>query len=352
MKFTRRDFLKCSSVPITLAIAGCSEEGEVNNPGNDDDSEPETDPIQTDSPTTETTTQRRTTTDQPQSVAQLGETLVYTEGQKRLAFTVKQALLRDAIVSSRSGRLYSTAPENSGFTYLTMQIEAENQGEERVSTPGNIVFTLNGTQYESTITSLQGDRYQPYNEIVPGSTSSGWLTFAVPPDESEGRFIVDFATFGEPVTGEWIVDIGEIQREAYDYTDQDLGDSITFGRNSVKYEFAAVEYEETRSYTYTSNGYQFNQEAGQGNKYVLLTVRGENTGDSVVYLPSTFDMSIITGSSQYDAEYYRGDQGYEGGEVSTGIERSGVVQFEVPQEASEYEFQVNLTQDISASWNF
>jgi hypothetical protein len=350
MRLNRRQLLRYTSLLGAGAVAGCASDEEVstpipdNEPREQQDNPPEQNtPAQ--QPETETTTEGS-----QRETAQLGETLVYTSGQsEQLAFAIASARLQDAIISASSGSLLSRVPEQSSYSFLLADVQLANEGEEPIYPPTSVSFVAGGQQYEQTY--LAGDSsYPPSNEILPGSSVSGRIAFAVPPSDAEGRIVVNFSRIGDAVTGEWVVNLGEIERTQYNYSGNSEGDFIEFGTESTRYQIAVADVTETRQYSHSSNGYQFTEEASQGNKFVLIEVFARNTGETPVRIPGRFDMSLITGSSQFDGGYYSGSQPYEGGQISTGIERSGVVQFEVPQSASEYQLQVDLTRDITASW--
>lgn len=362
MDTNRRRFLRYSSLVGVGVVAGCAGDDQVSSPSPDDESAEQDDTSnQVDTPTpstetqarTETETQTRTETEterSQQAVAQLGETLVYTEGQgKELAFTITSARLQDAIISASSGTLLSTAPDRPDRSYLIANVRLENVGEEPIFPPTSVSFTANSQQYKQSYVTTQRS-YPPTDELLPGSNISGQISFVVPPSESEGRIVVDFSNFGEAVTGEWVFELGGIERIQYDYTGNSEGESIEFGTKSTRYQMAVTDVTETQRYSYTSGGYESEQEASQGNKFILVDIFAQNIGETSVRVPDTFDMSLITGSSQVDTGIYLGQQVYSGGEISPDIERNGLVQFEVPESASENQLQVNLTQDITASW--
>jgi len=364
MQSDRRSFLRYCSAGVAAVIAGCNEQGEVTNPTETDLVSPTSgtrsqgvrstpQPTETDSPMpTATATPTVTGTSTPQdTVAQLGETLFYTRGDEELAFTVSQASLHDVFNQSRSGTLYSFVPENEDHVFLRMLIEVENKGDERVITPGELVFVMGGTQHEITFRGTSEGRYQPNNELVPDTSTSGWLHFSIPPSGEVGRLIVDFNRFGEAVTGEWVIDSGDLDRATHDYTEMEVGQQVPFGTDSTNYQVGVTDIEETLSYTYTSNGYDFEATADEGNKFVLVSVRAENTGETDASLPSTVDMSLVSGSTQTDESYYRASPAYEGGEVAPGVERQGSIEFEVPETASNYTLRMDLTRHITATWD-
>lgn len=359
MDSKRREFLGLITVGGVLSISGCAgDDGEVSDPSdeqsepasgsdNDSDTGSESDADSDPDPDSDSDSGSDSSDD---NVAELGETLVYTNDDQQLAFKVAEASLHDAIVTSYSSTLSSTVPENPDYTFLDLLIEVENQGSEEISTPGELTFTLNGTQYERTFTGIIDNSYEEYNDILPDNHYSGRILFPIPPNNGEGRLVVNFSNWGDAVTGEWIINLGDINRQRHDYTGNQPGDMITFGTDQRQYQIGAIDSEEAQSYTYTSNGYEFKEEASEGNKFVLVTVGAENTGDSAVFLPSVSDLSIRTDSSQHDTATYFGSDAYEGGDVSAGVQREGIVLFEVPESLSGYSLQVDLTLDLTGTW--
>ena len=100
----------------------------------------------------------------------------------------------------------------------------------------------------------------------------------------------------------------------------------------------------------SSGSYEYDDEAAAGSKFILVTISAENVGSERVAVPSTWDMSLITGDSQYGEGYYSGGDEYRGGGISPGMVREGVVLSEVDESASSYELRIELTGGITASW--
>ena len=350
MKFTRRDLLKFSSVGIVAGLAGCGEDAEVVTENQDDNSGNE-DGQNGNSDNSQNPDQQ---TDQQSTTFEFGETAVYTSGDaSELAITPTQAQLRDSLIYTTSNSVFSEVPDSSEQAYLTIQVEAENRGSESVRTPSSVVFTHDGSQYDVTYTQkYSNSTFVNYSEIQPGAATTGWVVFMIQPNDSEGRLIAEFTAFEDAPVAEWTVDVGGLDQITRDYSGLSAGETATIGTGTTQYSTTAVSAAETQSYTYGSGQFDYEQTPAEGNKYVFVTVRAENTGQSMVRVPTTYDLSLISGSSQYSSGLYRGDQTvYEGGEISPGITREGIIQFEVPESASSYQLQANLTREISAMWD-
>jgi|GEM_PF-2254646 hypothetical protein len=344
MALDRRTILAVLSSGVAASIAGCSDDGTVGTPNDDDDDDEE------DSNGTEQSSE----TDD--SGFELGETAVYRNDQEELSFTPMSARLRDLLVytGSYSNSLSTEAPEQAGHTFLTIEVEAENTGNEPLSLPGDPVLVLDGTQYETTYTgAYSGTGYDQYREIQTGVSVSGWLVYEIEPSESAARLIANFDEFSDSTTAEWGIDLGSLDRETWEYENLSMGDQAEFGIEDQRFTIGPTAIRETQSYTYTysSGGYEYEDEAATGSKFVLVTIAAENVGSQQVDVPDTYDMSLIAGNSQYSAGYYSGQGGYEGGEIAAGIVRDGLVVFEVDESASSYELQIELTNDITASWS-
>jgi hypothetical protein len=329
MNYSRRKFIGVTGVVIGVPISGCSEDtdGDVVTPtdGQDDGDAPSSDGVN------------------------VGETLLYQQDGKKLAFTIKSAELRDHLIYTQSNYIYSEVPETQDHTFLLLRTKVENTGESPVSTPDGLTLVIDGSQYETAGAYSFEPRYDGYNELLPGASTEGWIIFPVPPVDSQARFSVDFSSFGESNTGTWLISLSELERIQYDYSGNELGEKISFGTDQTMYDIGAIEVNETQSYESESGDYII--DSGDGKKYVLVNCEAKNTGENTVSVPDRFSMSLLTDSKQFDAGGYRGSDAYEGGEISSGIQRSGIVQFEVPQSTSSYTLQVNLTDNINATWN-
>lgn len=83
------------------------------------------------------------------------------------------------------------------------------------------------------------------------------------------------------------------------------------------------------NYTYSSSGFEYTQEPKNG-KFLFVTFHAKNTSGQPEFLPLQSDVSLLYDSSQYDAQIYYGDGGYEGGKVQAGVVREGVLVYDVP----------------------
>lgn len=338
MEFSRRRLLLLSSAGVA-GLAGCSETS-VNSPDGQDgtnggsDGDSESGGTQGGS-------------------FELGQTAEFTVGEDTaIDFTPTRAILHEAFVYSTSGSLFSEVPERSGRLFLTIEIKAKNTGSESFRPPSTIVFTSGGTQYDLTYTSAYSESsFAQYSEIQPGASRTGWVVFEIPSSATKGSLIAEFQTVTGSATGKWSVDLSDADKKILDIEELSSGESASIGTETTSYSMSALSVEETQSYDYSIDEYSYTEEAGDGKKFILVTVQSENTGERTVSVPSTYGMSLISDGSQYDAGRYRDDDdAYEGGEISSGITRRGIVQFEVPESASSYTLQADLTQDLKATW--
>jgi len=330
----RREYLAAIGVTSSLSLAGCTD-SEISTP---DEEEPNQ--------------QQQEGSDSVTQFDGLNETAVYTEGEDgRLEITPIEARMRDYIISARSGRLSTSGPDNPDHTILMIGMAVENTGSSPVNAPGEAYFVLNGQQYDPSYITGAENPYDNYQEVQPGSSSTGWIDFEIPPADDEGRLILRTSSFRDAPTAEWTIDLGTIERTTFDYTGNEVGGWVEWGTDQTNYRVGVTDVEWSNGYTYSREGYEFEETPSAGNVFALVDMNVENTGDTQVSIPSTFEMSVIAGNSQVDAGRYPGDDAYESGTISTGITREGIVPFEVPQSASDYTLQINLTDDVRATWN-
>lgn len=283
----------------------------------------------------------------------LNETAVFSEGADgRLEFTPVVARMQDYIVSATSGRLSTAGPENAGHTILLIGVVVENTGSVPVNAPGETYFVLDGQQYESSYITGAENRYDDYHEVQPDSWTSGWIRFEIPPSDDDGRLIVRASSFREFHRAAWTVDLSSLERTTFDYTGNEPGERVEWGTENTNYRIGVTDAERSSGYAYSINGYSFEETPSPENVFALVGVSVENTGQTQVNIPSRYDMSLIADSFQIDAERYSGDDAYEGGTISPGLTREGIVQFEVPKPASDCTFQITLTDNLRATWEF
>jgi len=327
----RRRYLTGITTTAALGLAGCSSDTSVSNP----------DESGTD------------TGDRSAGTFSLNETAIFRSGDgEELSYTPVGARVDDVLLYQSGSSIYSTSPDSSDRVYLSVEIEAENTGSESVDLPQSPTVQLSGTQYESTTTRAYGENeYDPYQEVRPGATTGGWIVYPIEYAESTAKLSADFQSFSDVATAEWEFEVSDLVRRTYDRTGLNLREAAEISTGDHGYLVMPTEVEETQSYEYGSS-YTFTEEAGTGNKFVLVTLQSENTGEGTISIPTSRDISLRAGSSQYEAENYRKDnEEYDGGDIAPGIVREGVVQFEVDESVSAYELQVRLTDDITATWN-
>jgi len=123
-------------------------------------------------------------------------------------------------------------------------------------------------------------------------------------------------------------------------------------------EVTVTEIRLTARYQYEDyDGDTVAKEAPDGSQWALVTLRAENTGDGGADLPSTFDVNIIAGQSQYEEAYIDKDENqYDGGEVQPGIVREGWIAYELPDDIATGDVEVVWTGlpnggEITAIWS-
>lgn len=90
----------------------------------------------------------------------------------------------------------------------------------------------------------------------------------------------------------------------------------------------------------------------EGNQWCFVYVDAKNESDSSAWLPSAYDINVISGNSQYDSQtlYYDptdlSEDRYEGGEVEGGISRMGWVAYQIPEDLSVDDLKVVWSDDV------
>lgn len=347
MQHTRRKLLSSGLTLAVAGIAGCADEGEVETPTEE--------PVQEDSSESDGSEAELTPTATPTpetQVVPLGETLVYSGEDAQLAITAETAMMEDVLVDSTQNVLSTRQPESPDNTFLLVKFRAENQGSNPITLPGRSAFLFQNTQYDMRAPAAGYKAYQGYQEVQPGTSIEGWLRAEIPPVEGTGEVVLQFESIQDnPPTARWKINLTDIERTTYDFQDLEVGTQVKFGTEQTRYAVAVTGTEETTSYSYETGGFEYTEEPGSGNKFVLTEIQAENVGETPVTIPGPFEMSLIAGSTQVDAVRYRAESNvYEGGEIAPGVKRSGLVQFEVPESASSYRININLTRHVAASW--
>lgn len=131
-----------------------------------------------------------------------------------------------------------------------------------------------------------------------------------------------------------------------------FGESFTNG-DQVK--VTVTNLEAKAKYHWSSNGYTYTETPENG-QYIFAHVKAHNNAGKPIRIPTKYDFAIVANHSQYDATYYQGTDGYEGGKVQADIIREGVVVFDVPESVSPQSAQfvysdTTLNGDIAVYWS-
>ena len=105
------------------------------------------------------------------------------------------------------------------------------------------------------------------------------------------------------------------------------------------------------SYTYEDwDGSNSEEYPDDGNQWLFVDVTVLNGANESQFIPTPRDVNVLIGNQQYDFEWTGTlsdatdlPDEYEGGEVEAGIERSGIIMYEVPADATE--------DDVVVSWS-
>gem|GEM_PF-5864723 len=109
-----------------------------------------------------------------------------------------------------------------------------------------------------------------------------------------------------------------------------FGESFTTGDNVT---LSVTGLDAKDKYHWSSNGYTYTEEPENG-QYIFAHVKAHNNAGKPVRIPTIYNFALVADHSQYDATYYQGNDGYEGGNVQADIVREGVVVFDVPKSVS------------------
>lgn len=92
-----------------------------------------------------------------------------------------------------------------------------------------------------------------------------------------------------------------------------------------------VEFNDTLAYT--SNGYEYELTPDSGNQFLRVYINVENQSGQPYYVSNYTAFAVVSGNSQYDAQFETRIEGYyEGGQIQPGVVRDGWLLFEVPDD--------------------
>jgi len=327
--------MQLTATGLLTAAAGCS--------GDTDD----------EGATTGTATSTTTGEGSDGTALAVGESKTLKLGDDReLTVTPTSASLRDVLVHGVNANIYSETPEESEQTYLTIAMAVENTGSEVIGKRDGAVFNYGGEERETAYTNTyDSEGFPGYFELEPGESATSWLVYTVTPSEPGGRLVVEYEMEDRTSTAEWPIDIQQLDRERYDFEPLDLGERQTIGSDIQKISFSVVSVEETQSYPDETGEDSPENQADEGEKFVIVTLSAESTGEQFVKIPSVYDIQLVTeDNSNLRAEYDGTREQYESEVLSPGTEKRGVLLFRIPETVSSYEIRTEFTSDISVSW--
>ena len=107
------------------------------------------------------------------------------------------------------------------------------------------------------------------------------------------------------------------------------------------------------SYTYEGFSGEDEEYPDDGNQWMFVDVTVLNGSDESEFIPFPDDINVLIGNQQYDSVWSARmndatdlPDEYEGGEVEAGIERSGIIMYEVPADATEDDVVVSWSDEI------
>lgn len=269
-----------------------------------------------------------------------------------VSITLSEPRLRNYLFHTAYGALDADVPETDGYRYLTVALTIENTGSSPVDAPLPPVFVLEGAQYEEAYTQADDEnRYDPANDIQPGVTQSGTVVYAIPDSEATGRFVLDLSTYEESITESWSVDLESVPDRDRTYSGLSTGETARFGTEDVGFDLTVEGYETSETVTYRDYEGEKTATAGEGRTYLELTVSAANVGADLVSVPHRSSFVLVAGDSQYEyADLGGEDRGFDGGELSTGVESSGRIVFEMDADADPDRVAVPLGSDVRGVW--
>ena len=335
----RRHYLGLLGASATLAVAGCAGEPEVEEAEDDEGEAVEDDEGEA------------AEDDGEQEVFEFGDQVEFFIDEERLTFRPHNARLTNILFYESSNRIRSEVPDDDLF--LLMDIEMENVGDEEVRVPRDVDFTVDGTgsDHERLSRGVENP-YRGLNDLRPGVSETATMVFSITETDSEGNLFAEFGGL-ETVTAEWRLDLSTVEQEIIDFQDNSVGDTITVGTDEANYEFAITDVDFTESYTFENFLEEEEEEvSSDGMEWLFVDIRAENTGQGTIHVPSTRDVRILANNQQFDRERHRGDvDEYEGRDLSAGIVEESFLLFEIPSNADDVTIEVEITQEIIATWD-
>ena len=328
----RRNYLALSGAVTAGAFAGCL--------GDDGDTDDENGTDTNDDSGTEVGDEDD---DQVQPEPLEDETLLpgeavsfYTENRdKELAFRVLYPVVTNVLITDRAdqGLVASEYPGNDHF--LLVEAEMENTGGEAVDVPFGIDLTVDGNTYSHKRTALENE-YSPTQRLEPGESALGTFVFDIDETNSTGELAVEWGGV-ESVTARWEIDLDEAADSGIEYEGLSADETLTIGTETVQYAISIEDVEEI-------------QDPDEDEKDVFVTIRAENTGSVAAMDPTIRGAFLQAAEETFEERSYDGEDGFEVDEIPPEDSEIGAIRFRVPDSVDSYEFHIQLTMDLAASW--
>jgi hypothetical protein len=342
----RRTYLVALGSATAALIAGCADDEptvEEDTPSTNETAPNSTAEDSSDQPDTETTEDGIQTFD-------FGDTAQFSTEDEQLSVRPHDARLTDLLISNSGSFLQSQRPDNDLF--LLMTVSMTNDGNQPTSVPHELQLVADSTQYDRrTFLFAFEQNYTNYNELRPGVTAEAVAAFDINGTDSEASLFADWGNFVDPVTAEWLLDLGAVGRETTDLRNLPVGRAARIGTETARYRIAVDDYVFSQTYSYEGYGGQQTERAPRGKQWLLARVRAENIGERSVSVPTRFDMAARADGQQYTPVFSQLDNLYSGGEIDAGVTTPGTVLFQVPERVSDVTLRINLTTDLAATWD-
>lgn len=348
----RRRYLLALAAAGAAATAGCAEDDATveeagNPPENETNDANETDTPQ--DPDTETGTEETESDDPEPTTFEFGDTVEFSNDEVSLEFRPHNARFRNALIYNTGPFIQSEHPDNDLF--LLMDLSMTNNGESSVGVPSELQLVADSTQYDWTQFSFAFDQnYTGFEELRPGVTQELTVGFEIRDTGGEATLFAEWGNFADPVTAQWQLDLGAVERDLIDLTALPVGRAAEIGTDTARYRIAVQEVTFSEMYTYEGFDGQRTARADAGTQWAIVGVGAENIGERSVSVPTRFDMQLVADRQRYNPTISRLDNSYSGGELAPGAVTGGPLVFEVPEQVSNATMRIDLTTDLSASW--
>lgn len=325
----RRDYIAVFGFGSVAALTGCL----------DSDTDDSTD-SQTDNGTTDTADANGGEDSRPpgeelgNEPLAIGEGVIfYTEdGTEELSFRPSMATYTNVLVTDRQqqGLVATEFPERE--RYLLVPVEVENFSQQAVNVPSEISLSVAGSEYDHTLTAFDS-QYEEFQELEAGEFDIQFLVFDMPASEETATLSAEWGRM-DRVAAEWELPVQEAEYDEFEYEGLGVGEQFIIGTSEVEYAFVVetVDYEPSESKTSVS-----------------VTLQVENTGSIAGLDPTIRGVSLVADGEVHDASAADGVLDAE--ELEPGDSETVTLSFELAGDPEEFQFQIQVTQELTATWD-